>query len=155
MTIKYFHVIGAGRVGQSLNILLEETQLWRLSHVFSRSNSSSEALIEQSLQGKICTKITQLPPVDLILITTPDGQISEIAQKLTQLTWLKNKKPLILHCSGSLSHQVLHPLFECEAKTAAMHPIFAFANPHVASQNLAGSKKIGTIYFIYLCRLLI
>ncbi len=138
MTKQYFHVIGAGKVGQSLAILLNQSPFWQLDQVYSRSQTSCQYLLQQTPAREICTNLHTLPPAKLVLITTPDSQIVQTVEKLCHLTWLSTEKPLILHCSGALSHQVLQPLATQGAHIATLHPVFAFANAQLAVTNLAG-----------------
>lgn len=138
MTIQYFHIIGAGKVGQSLAMILNKHPDWQLGSVYSRSEQSANALLASCPEGLKCHTIKDLPVADVIFITTTDTQIGNIAQELSHLAWVHEKKPLILHCSGSVSHHILHKLQQNGALTSAMHPVFAFANPKVACENLAG-----------------
>lgn len=63
---------------------------------------------------------------ELIFITTPDDIISKVAVDLSKkrIGWPDR---VVVHCSGSLSADVLSTLLVAGAKTASMHPIQTFS----------------------------
>src|ERR1044071_6076782 len=83
-------IIGPGRVGKTLAILL--TQLGYQITITRHPN-----------------KISAAP--NLLLITTPDNAIAEIATKLAA-DKLDLRGTIALHCSGAFSSQLLLPLAE-------------------------------------------
>ncbi|HRM21183.1 MAG TPA: NAD(P)-binding domain-containing protein, partial [Neisseria sp.] len=81
---KTFHIIGAGKVGHTLALLLQQ-QGWQLAAVVSRSG---RALWADHCGGRIVPCIADLPRADVLIISTPDDAIAAAAQEAAALPWL-------------------------------------------------------------------
>jgi len=73
-------------------------------------------------------RLANLPPSDLILITTPDDVIAQTAKQLSQ-TLKTGKGVTVLHTSGALASDVLDPLRKIGCATGSMHPLVSISEP--------------------------
>ena len=120
---KTFHIIGAGKVGHTLALLLQQ-QGWQLAAVVSRSG---RALWADHCGGRIVPCIADLPRADVLIISTPDDAIAAAAQEAAALPWLHGGV-LALHLSGAKSAAALDALAARGVRTGSLHPVFAFAD---------------------------
>ncbi|MGH9816120.1 MAG: NAD(P)-binding domain-containing protein, partial [Candidatus Acidiferrales bacterium] len=135
-------LIGAGRVGRALGRALRERG-WRIGTVVTRSRRTARAAVRAIGAGT--PALANTPPLlaaDVILIAAPDRAIAQIANQIAVGAGLPRpshagqptaggvKPPLrgkiVLHTSGSLSHDVLAPLRAQGAAIAAVHPMQTF-----------------------------
>lgn len=133
---KSVHIIGAGKVGQTLARILQAGGAWQLSSVYSRSNGAQ--LVAQAGAGRTVAEVPELPPADLVLLTVSDNALAGVAEQLAGLPWL-SEQTLVLHCSGSQTVGVLDCLAAKGALTGCLHPVFAFADVDLSVRTLAGS----------------
>lgn len=103
-----FAIIGPGSVGSMLERSLD------------RAGCSIYAVL-----GKDDRLESLLEPVDVILICTPDDQISKVATDLSDLArdW---SGTTVAHVSGVLTSEVLRPLAKLGAGTVSFHPLGAY-----------------------------
>ena len=130
---KTFHIIGAGKVGHTLALLLQQ-QGWKLAAVVSRSG---RALWADCCGGRMVPCIADLPRADVLIISTPDDAIAAAAQEAAALPWLHGGV-LALHLSGAKSAAALDALAACGVRTGSLHPVFAFADVETAVRTLPG-----------------
>lgn len=130
------NIIGAGAVGQTLGYLWAKQQIVQIQAVVNRSIMTTNRAIAFMGQGTAYASVAELPAADLILITVPDQQITEIAQALASNP---NLKPgtIALHCSGALTAECLAPLRARNVGLASIHPAFSFSNPIGAVQQFS------------------
>lgn len=115
-------IIGLGRVGTALLNAFSE-QDYQIISVFNRTEMS-DALISSNPGIKFETGLPENEQHlgDIIFITTPDDAISTIAEALAQtMNTLVGK--VFVHCSGTLSSEVLQPLQNKDAQVASFHPM--------------------------------
>lgn len=132
-----FHIIGAGRVGQTLACLWQRSGRLQLSHIHRRGSTHHPDWLHRFTTAKIVTQISDLPAADIVLISTPDDFIESTAAALAQCAWI-GPQTLVLHCSGAKSREALAPLAQQGAQTASLHPVFAFADVDTSIQTLPG-----------------
>jgi predicted short-subunit dehydrogenase-like oxidoreductase (DUF2520 family) len=126
--------IGAGTVGTALAIRLHEKG-YPVVAVASRSKSSADRLVEKVPGCKSCDcKQSVADAAELVLITTPDDAIAQVA---AELKWHKGQS--VIHCSGAHSLDILSPVKEFQAHPGAFHPLQTFANVTHAVQNIPGT----------------
>ncbi|HUV53260.1 MAG TPA: DUF2520 domain-containing protein [Dehalococcoidia bacterium] len=126
--------IGAGTVGTALAIRLHE-QGYPVVAVASRSKSSADRLAEKVPGCKSCDcKQSVADAAELVLITTPDDAIVQVA---AELRWHKGQS--VIHCSGAHSLDILGPVKEFHSHPGAFHPLQTFANVSHAVQNIPGT----------------
>ena len=125
MSIK-INFIGAGRVGKTIAKQIVDNKFAIIQGVCNRSLISSKKAIAFIGQGKAFGGIQELPPADITFITTYDDVILNCCQNLAKSRNLKAGS-IILHCSGSLSSDLLISLKEKDCYIASAHPMRSFA----------------------------
>ena len=128
-----FALVGAGRVGTAVAVLLSRAGHEPIA-VASRSAESSERAAE--LLGSQSVDIEGLPPVDVVLVGTPDNAIeataSKFASRLVEGT-------VVIHFAGSLGVDPLGPVLSVGARRAALHPVQACPDIESAIERIPGS----------------
>ncbi|MCP1660470.1 Rossmann-like and DUF2520 domain-containing protein [Neisseria perflava] len=127
---KIFHVIGAGRVGQTFAMLLGNHPHWQISHIASRS------LHENAFGATVLADIATLPPADVVLLAVPDNAIEGAVERLAQRPL---NGSLVLHFSGAKTIAALDAVAQHGGMTGSLHPVFAFADVNHAVAHLRGS----------------
>ncbi|ATD64210.1 DUF2520 domain-containing protein [Neisseria weixii] len=82
--------------------------------------------------------MSDLPPVDVVIIATPDNAIEATAERLAREVEL-SPQTLVLHLSGAKTIQVLQAVTAQGALAGSLHPVFAFANVEHSVAHLAGN----------------
>lgn len=131
-----FGIIGAGIVGTALAVRLNEAGHECIG-VHTRSRHSFERF-RSYLQVDHLTIEELVPAVDIIFITTQDGVIRSIAEKLSETESIKFGQVWI-HCSGSLPSEVLRVRESSAVGCLSLHPLQAFASVEEALTILAGT----------------
>src|SRR5262245_57490053 len=104
-----FNLIGAGQVGKALSYLLAKHTALTLNCALSRTTRSARDACAFVEQGKAITEYADLTPADIYLITTPDQNLAESAEKLAATKILRPGN-IVLHCSGVISSSILNPI---------------------------------------------
>ncbi|MEG6522063.1 Rossmann-like and DUF2520 domain-containing protein [Desulfotomaculum sp. 1211_IL3151] len=132
-----FVIIGAGKVGSALGILLKERGYVPLG-VFSKTASSAETLAEK-IQTKRYSQASEAAKIaDLVFITTTDREIAATASMLA-LKGGCGPGQIFIHTSGALGSDVMQPLRDHGALAVSVHPLQSFADVDSAKKNLPGS----------------
>lgn len=121
------NIIGAGRCGKALGLLLKYTQKVHIQGICNQHQQSSQASIDLIGEGKAFKRISDLPPADLTLISVPDDAIEKCAVELS-LSPHVQPTGIVFHCSGSLTSDVLLHLKHKGYSTASIHPLRSFAD---------------------------
>jgi predicted short-subunit dehydrogenase-like oxidoreductase (DUF2520 family) len=132
------NIIGAGRLGKTIGSLLIQHQLITIGAIHNRSDMSTDQAIQWMGQGHYCPDIARLPPADITFITTPDDAIPIVCEQLSQATSIKIGS-IILHCSGSLTSDVLISMKKRGCYIASAHPMRSFSEPEKSSDQYAGT----------------
>lgn len=120
-------IIGAGRVGRALGRRLRELG-WKIGAVVTRSEPSARKAVRSIGAGHAHAQLTrQLLATEVILITTPDRALAEVAGELARIGAEELQGKTVLHTSGALSSRVLAPLKKCGAAVGSMHPLQSFS----------------------------
>ncbi|MBC7107022.1 MAG: DUF2520 domain-containing protein [Firmicutes bacterium] len=130
-------IIGAGKVGSTLGILLRERG-YPVAGVYSRTPSSARALAERLGTQAPENPVTVTRAADLVLVTTPDGAIGPVAARLAEAGGFRPGQ-VVAHASGALSSEVLAPARGLGAAVVSIHPLQTFAEVEGAVQHLPGS----------------
>lgn len=115
-------IIGIGRVGGALEI------------AFRGTDHSVEALIGR--HGSSRLENTEHISSDIVLITTPDNEIANVARKLAGKV---EKATIVLHTSGALSSGVLSALADAGCGTGSMHPLVSISSPEIGAKRFVGA----------------
>jgi predicted short-subunit dehydrogenase-like oxidoreductase (DUF2520 family) len=135
------NIIGAGRLGTALALALsarghsiEALVARRAAH----ARRAAQLIGDERTRALAETELDQLPPADIIFITTPDDVIAGVAARLaTSLKQDQRRTPsTVLHASGALSSEVLSVLRERGFRTGSMHPLISVSEPRAGAQGL-------------------
>ncbi|HYO98949.1 MAG TPA: Rossmann-like and DUF2520 domain-containing protein [Pyrinomonadaceae bacterium] len=146
-------IIGAGRLGSALALALSENG-YRVAALVARrvrrARLAARAVTPRPL-ALDATQLNSLPDTDLILVTTPDDQIAEVALRLAQ-AWAKrsemrhamlprpSRRPVALHASGALPSDVLSPLAAHAFSVGSLHPLVSISDAAAGgASNLRGA----------------
>jgi predicted short-subunit dehydrogenase-like oxidoreductase (DUF2520 family) len=120
-------IVGAGRVGRALGKRLRELG-WTIGAVVTRSSACARRAVRSIGAGRAHAELTrQVVGADLVLITTPDSQIAEVAAQLAKKGGEEWRGKVVLHTSGALDSSVLSALRRRGAATGSMHPMQTFS----------------------------
>ena len=86
----------------------------------------------------MAAELAQLPETDLILITTPDDAIMEVA-KLLAGRFRNARRRTVLHTSGALSSDILASLVASGFHTGSMHPLVSVSEASAGAKALRGA----------------
>lgn len=137
MSIPKIAIIGAGKVGSALAILLKDRG-YNICGVASRTLKSAE-----SLASRVGSKSFEKPEeavegADLVFITTPDREIENVSRYLADRGAIANGQ-IIAHTSGAHSSDYLAGVRENGGFAISIHPLQSFADVATAMENLPGS----------------
>ena len=125
MSIK-INFIGVGRLGKTIAKQIIGRNIALIQGVCNRSLESGKKAIASIGQGKAFASIQELPPADITFITTYDDVLESCCQKLAKSPNLKSGS-IVLHCSGSLSSDLLISVKEKQCYIASAHPMRSFS----------------------------
>jgi predicted short-subunit dehydrogenase-like oxidoreductase (DUF2520 family) len=119
--------VGGGRVGRALGRRLRELG-WKVGAVVTRNESSARSAVRFIGEGTPQAGLSRrILASSVILITTPDAAIEQVAGELARIggeEWIGH---VVLHTSGALDSGVLRALRDCGAATGSMHPLQTFS----------------------------
>lgn len=132
-----FAIIGAGKVGSALGLLLKDRGYLPVG-VFSRTQASAQNLAE-NLATTVCRSPSDAAAkADLVFITTTDREIGSTAATIARRGGCRTGQ-IFIHTSGALASHVLEPVRQQGAWAISVHPLQSFANVASAKENLPGS----------------
>lgn len=106
-------IIGAGRAGKSLGLMLELAG-WQLLGYLGREDDLGDAAVG----------------TDVLVIATPDDSIETVAESVRP-----QKSTLVVHLSGALGIGVL----KCHPRRAALHPLVSLPSAELGANRLQGA----------------
>ncbi|MGH9740758.1 MAG: Rossmann-like and DUF2520 domain-containing protein [Candidatus Acidiferrum sp.] len=120
-------IIGAGRVGRALGRRLRELG-WKVGAVVTRNEAGARKAVRSIGAGRAHAFVTrQVLVAQVILITTPDRGVAEVAAELARIGAEELRGRIVLHTSGALSSEILSPVRDCGAAVGSMHPLQTFS----------------------------
>jgi len=119
-------IIGAGKVGQSLNQLLSQQQY-------------NTTLVGRGIEAHT----SDISEAQLILITTNDSAIERVCQTIS--AYLK-KGTVVSHCSGALSSRVLESAQQRGCFIASSHPLNTFPSLAAALKTFSNTQHNTYLY---------
>ncbi|KAF5279904.1 hypothetical protein FQR65_LT15155 [Abscondita terminalis] len=125
-------------LGKTIGKLFFAHDVGYIQGICNTTIKSSKEAVNFIGQGGVIKSINELLPADITLITTPDDQIELCCQQLAKNLNLK-KDSIVLHCSGSLSSDVLKIIKEKNCFIASAHPMRSFAKPDISFKQYAGT----------------
>ena len=127
-------LVGAGRVGTAVSLLLQESG-HRVVGVASRSSSSATRAAKRL--GAAVFALSDTPPdFDLMLIGAGDGAIETVAETVAPHA---TPDALFCHFAGSLGVTPLASIERNGGRVAALHPVQAIPDVDAGLRNLPGS----------------
>jgi len=134
-------IVGAGRLGSSLAVALE-TAGYQIDALVARRKAKARQAL-RLLDGKVLAlaqhDFNHLPPSKLIVISTPDDAIEDVAGVLADLQTGDPTGRVFLHTSGALSSAALEPLAEKGFAVGSLHPLAAVSDPQKGADSLRGA----------------
>lgn len=120
MHTTHITIIGMGRVGTALYRAFERVPEVKVEALYYHSSKPDlkNAPLKQGLPD------TDALSSDWYFLTVADDAIAEVARSLSE-THADLSGKCFIHCSGTLSSEVLHQLKEKGAETASFHPMKA------------------------------
>jgi predicted short-subunit dehydrogenase-like oxidoreductase (DUF2520 family) len=137
-------IIGPGRLGQALAVALRSLGYPVLAFVGRHPADARKAVRAFNKSGTAAEafgweRLAQLPTTNLVLITTPDDAIAEVAQQLATGYATKARDRTVLHTSGALASDVLSPLAHSGFHTGSIHPLVSVSEPDAGAKALRGA----------------
>ncbi|HZJ44455.1 MAG TPA: Rossmann-like and DUF2520 domain-containing protein [Pyrinomonadaceae bacterium] len=122
-------IIGAGRLGTALSLALSQ-QGYSIRTIVSRTPASAKRLARlfPAAMPLAFSQLKFLTVPDLLLITTPDDQISAVAEALESLDVPQGKRPVALHTSGALSSAAISDLSKHGWQVGSLHPLLSISD---------------------------
>jgi predicted short-subunit dehydrogenase-like oxidoreductase (DUF2520 family) len=137
-------IVGPGRVGQALAIALRSLRHPIIAFVGRDAARTRKAVTTFNKSGTPAQtlgsdQLAQLPATDLIVITTPDDAIAEVAKLFATAGLEGTRRQTVLHTSGALASDVLSPLARIGFHTGSMHPLVSVSEPLAGAKALRGA----------------
>ncbi|MCA1839017.1 MAG: Rossmann-like and DUF2520 domain-containing protein [Actinomycetota bacterium] len=131
-----FSIIGAGRVGVSLGVLLK-----RAGHRIIGASGRSSASLDRASSHIGCPSSTSFLDViegaDAILIAVPDDVVAKVAEDLAGVQL--EPGTVVLHAAGSIGLQPLVPLQTAGAQIVAAHVLQSVPDVERGIERIPGS----------------
>lgn len=131
------NVIGSGNLGKTISKLIFTHDVGTIQGICNTSIKSGIEAVSFIGQGEVKT-MSELLPADITFITTPDDQIELCCQELSKSSKFK-KESTVVHCSGSLSSEILRTAKEKGCFVASVHPMRSFAKPDISFKQYDGT----------------
>lgn len=132
-----FSIIGAGRVGVALAVLLGRSG-WQITGAAARSASSQE-LAKQYLDCPVFTRPEEaIGEAQLVFLTVQDREIGRVCQEIVAAGVI-GPNNIVLHTSGSQGRSPIQPATQVGAAIGCVHPIQTFPDIESAIKHLPGS----------------
>lgn len=133
-------IIGAGRVGSTLALLLHRKGHSIVS-VISRTERSAHALARAVRCRVASVRLADVDPHSaLVLIAAPESVVGEIAEGIADVRFDSRTSPAIAHTAGALTSDILSPVAAARGRIFSLHPIQTFP-PQPGINRLADSMK--------------
>lgn len=118
--------IGAGKVGTSFGLYLR-SHGFNIAGYYSRSSGSSKLAAELTRSTQYADASALSEAVDLVFITTNDGEIGKVCNSLAEKRAFKEGQ-IVVHMSGAHSSDILQNAREQGCRVYSLHPIQSFAD---------------------------
>src|SRR6266404_6075481 len=126
-------IIGAGRVGRALGRRFREMG-WKIGSIVTRGEVSARKAVRFIGAGHAHPGISRaIFASRVILIATPDDEISAVASELGRIGSGELPGKVILHTSGARGADALSVLKAQGAAVGSMHPLQSFSGVSVPS----------------------
>ncbi len=133
----HISIIGIGKLGGALALALHAKK-FDIDFLVSRKPENIIKIADLSKSKILLSDEISRINSDLIIITTQDSEIENVAARLAKKLEIK---PIILHTSGSLSSEILSELEEIGCQTGSLHPLVSVSDPFL------GKDRFQNAYF--------
>lgn len=114
-------------MGRALGRRLREVG-WKIGAVVTSSEPTARKAVRSIGAGHAHAFLTrQVLAAQVILITTPDHSVAEVAGELARIGAEELRGKIVLHTSGALGSSVLDAVKKCGAAVGSMHPLQTFS----------------------------
>ncbi|GBF32053.1 ketopantoate reductase PanG [Desulfocucumis palustris] len=137
MTKPSIAIIGAGKVGCALGLLLHDRG-YKIAAVASRRIESARELADRTGATARVRPEEAAGEADLVFITTPDREIPHISEIIAERGGFRAGQ-IVAHTSGAHPSDELIGVKEAGAFPVSIHPLQSFADVTTAMENLPGS----------------
>jgi predicted short-subunit dehydrogenase-like oxidoreductase (DUF2520 family) len=129
-------IIGAGRLGTAMAIALSSVGYPIHALVSRRRARLKQAgrLLDDTVPLLVLEELREAGQV--VLLTTPDDQLSSVTKHLRTLNINKQRTRVALHTSGALSSKVLSPLSDRGWWVGSIHPLVSVSEPEAGAKLL-------------------
>lgn len=132
-----FAIVGAGRVGVSIGVLLKRAG-YAIAGAASRSQASRESAA-RFLEMPVSDDYGQAAKeAGCVIISVPDDAVEKICRDLADAGVIE-AGTFVIHTAGSLGTGPLAEAAARGARTIAMHPLQSIPNPQAGIERLPGS----------------
>lgn len=134
-------IVGSGRLGTALAIALASSG-YPIQAVVARRQTTARkaaALVSRDTLALKASELDLLPASTIVLLTTPDDEIAQTAQRLAGSRRSLLKGRIVLHTSGALSSDVLKPLTGIGFHIGSLHPLVSVSDPRIGQKSLRGA----------------
>ncbi|HSW71314.1 MAG TPA: DUF2520 domain-containing protein, partial [Gammaproteobacteria bacterium] len=138
MTRASINIIGCGKLGKTLANLFNKQKNLLLSGIVNSSYESAVKAVQFIGGGQAYAQLRDLPAADFFFITTPDDKIQAVCEELVSGNQLQ-PGTIVVHCSGSLSSEVLSKARQKGGHIASLHPVKSFAQPQECVTSFSGT----------------
>ena len=97
----------------------------------------SARLLDEACPLLVLEELRQVGQV--VLITTPDDQLSSVTKHLRTLNGNNRRASVALHTSGALSSKVLSPLSDKGWRVGSIHPLVSVSEPKAGAKSLVSA----------------
>ena len=132
-------VVGAGRLGSALAIALSRVG-YPIDTLVSRHRARLKAaarLLDEKVTLLVLEELRRVG--EIVLITTPDDQLSSVTTQLRSVQINRRQPPVVLHTSGAVSSRILSPLSEKGWRIGSIHPLVSVSEPVSGAKSLVSA----------------
>lgn len=135
------NIVGAGRVAQTLASLWHTQQQFAIQDVLTTSLASAQAACAVIGSGQPVEQISNFRPAAVWMLAVPDAQLVTSASALAAHAQSVPTPlaPIVFHCSGAQSVEVLEPLAALGWRVASAHCILSFTTVAAALAQFPGT----------------
>jgi len=156
LTKRKIVLIGAGKIAYSLTSALQNSG-YEIQCIISRRLNSAKSLANKFTITNYSTSFNKISPeIDIFFITVPDGEIKNVADKLSKVN-RDFKQNICIHFSGVETISALSSLKKKGCVTGALHIIRPFSSKSIVDiknspASVEAEEKRAKSFLVQLCR---